>query len=151
MLLAMATVVLLGFSIIGCGPKPPNNNYDVETMITRLNPGGTTEVDAPLSAQPVAGQWLSNNPNGGLPISGTTTSFRGVTSTFNYSAGGVNLLRWPTTSFTSNLESPAYWNIEWSHPSYCLTAKGEKGDMIPIHNNCNCSAAGTSLVAMDGA
>jgi hypothetical protein len=23
--------------------------------------------------------------------------------------------------------------------------RGEKGDMIPIHNNCNCSAAGTSL------
>jgi len=118
-LLAMATLVVLGFSTIGCGPKPPNTNYDVETMVTRLNPGGTTEVDAPLSAQPVEGQWQYNNPNANLPITGTTTSFQGVTRTFNPSAGGVNLLGWPTTYNTYNLESPAYWNIEWSHPPYC--------------------------------
>lgn len=133
---AVATLFVLGSSVIGCGPKPPikNNSLEIDTRLGRVNHTGTNTF-APFGSQQVAGQWVGtigvnsvDNPNHETPV-GSVSNFALVTTPDD--SNWVSETGWRTYIDVNYMEMPAYWDLAWSHPSYCLDSSGYAHTPIP--------------------
>jgi hypothetical protein len=117
---AVLPALILSPILVGCGPLPPNNTLWVETSTARLLHTGQT-VLTPLGLQPVAGQLLSDITTGKIQPFGSQTYFAQVTTADTTTSEQFASIdgTWPTEFSVDNVQMPAYWTVEWSHPPYC--------------------------------
>lgn len=115
--------ILIATLVTGCMGTVVNNDLNVTTTLAKNITGGVSY--APLGPQSVTGQWVADIP--------TSSSVNSVVVTPRGSVYKFDVTTDPTlgTYVEDDVRMPAYWNLSWSHPSFCIDNSKSSYPLLP--------------------